>query len=209
MDEERVIIDPANVSDKDFVFVQQGVKIMDETYASVSYMKDVWNHFRKNRGAVIGLVVICLIIIMAIIGPMISGYRYDEIILTNQSLPPRIPLLEKLGIFNGYENGMFKYGGSLENTYHWFGCDAIGRDLFTRFCEGTKISLLVGVASALLDLNGLSASEIFGYPDDLKLRSCMTLFRMADLNCAVFEQVLEKYYDGEPDRRTVELAATL
>ena len=81
MDEERVIIDPANVSDKDFVFVQQGVKIMDETYASVSYMKDVWNHFRKNRGAVIGLVVICLIIIMAIIGPMISGYRYDEIIL--------------------------------------------------------------------------------------------------------------------------------
>ena len=65
------------------------------------------------------------------------------------------------------------------------------------------------ITEALLELDGLSAHEIFGYPDDLKLRSCMTLFRMADLNCKVFEQVLEKYYDGEPDRRTVELAATL
>ena len=62
------------------------------------------------------------------------------------------------------------------------------------------------IASALLDLNGLSASEIFGYPDDLKLRSSMTLFRMADLNEPVFLEVLEKYYDGKPDARTVELA---
>ena len=62
------------------------------------------------------------------------------------------------------------------------------------------------ISSALLDLNGLSASEIFGYPDDLKLRSSMTLFRMADLNEPVFLEVLEKYYDGKPDARTVELA---
>lgn len=62
------------------------------------------------------------------------------------------------------------------------------------------------ISSALLDLSGLSASEIFGYPDDLKLRSSMTLFRMADLNEPVFLEVLEKYYDGKPDARTVELA---
>ena len=62
------------------------------------------------------------------------------------------------------------------------------------------------ISSALLDLNGLSASEIFGYPDDLKLRSSMTLVRMADLNEPVFLEVLEKYYDGKPDARTVELA---
>lgn len=62
------------------------------------------------------------------------------------------------------------------------------------------------ISSALLGLNGLSASEIFGYPDDLKLRSSMTLFRMADLNEPVFLEVLEKYYDGKPDARTVELA---
>ena len=61
------------------------------------------------------------------------------------------------------------------------------------------------ISAALLDLDGLSASEIFGYPDDLKLRSSMTLFRMADLNEPVFLEVLEKYYDGKPDARTVEL----
>ena len=65
------------------------------------------------------------------------------------------------------------------------------------------------ISSALLDLEGLSASEIFGYPDDLKLRSCMTLFRMADLNEPIFLEVLEKYYDGKPDSRTVELTARL
>ena len=65
------------------------------------------------------------------------------------------------------------------------------------------------ISSALLDLEGLSASEIFGYPDDLKLRSSMTLFRMADLDEPIFLEVLEKYYDGEPDFRTVDLAAKL
>ncbi len=58
------------------------------------------------------------------------------------------------------------------------------------------------ISSALLDLDGLSASEIFGYPDDLKLRSCMTLFCLADLNRDIFDKGLTKYYDGKADDRT-------
>ena len=77
------------------------------------------------------------------------------------------------------------------------------RDYLTHPVLGARLK---EISSALLDLNGLSASEIFGYPDDLKLRSSMTLFRMADLNEPVFLEVLEKYYDGKPDARTVELA---
>ncbi|MBO5567719.1 MAG: DUF1810 domain-containing protein [Clostridia bacterium] len=61
------------------------------------------------------------------------------------------------------------------------------------------------ISSALLSLEGLSAHEIFGFPDDLKLRSCMTLFRLADLEDSLFEQVLEKYYDGIPDSKTVDI----
>ena len=61
------------------------------------------------------------------------------------------------------------------------------------------------ISSALLSLDGLSAHEIFGFPDDLKLRSCMTLFRLADLEDSLFEQVLEKYYDGIPDSKTVDI----
>ena len=77
------------------------------------------------------------------------------------------------------------------------------RDYLAHPVLGTRLK---EISSALLDLNGLSASEIFGYPDDLKLRSSTTLFRMADLNEPVFLEVLEKYYDGKPDARTVELA---
>ena len=77
------------------------------------------------------------------------------------------------------------------------------RDYLAHPVLGTRLK---EISSALLDLDGLSASEIFGYPDDLKPRSSMTLFRMADLNEPVFLEVLEKYYDGKPDARTVELA---
>ncbi len=65
------------------------------------------------------------------------------------------------------------------------------------------------ISSALLELDGLSASEIFGYPDDLKLRSSMTLFRLADLDCPVFQEVLNKYYDGEADRKTIRIVQEL
>ena len=65
------------------------------------------------------------------------------------------------------------------------------------------------ISSALLDLDGLSASEIFGYPDDLKLRSSMTLFRLADLECEIFQNVIDKYYDGRLDSRTVDIVQSL
>ena len=42
-----------------------------------------------------------------------------------------------------------------------------------------------------------------GWPDDLKLRSSMTLFALAEPECKVFRDVLEKFYGGEEDSRTV------
>jgi uncharacterized protein (DUF1810 family) len=48
-----------------------------------------------------------------------------------------------------------------------------------------------------------SAAQIFGSPDDLKLRSCMTLFDPASGGEPVFRQVLERFFDGEPDPRTL------
>nr|WP_239080122.1 DUF1810 domain-containing protein [Actinoplanes brasiliensis] len=49
-----------------------------------------------------------------------------------------------------------------------------------------------------------SASDIFGYPDDLKLRSSMTLFAAAADDPALFQQVIDHFYDG-PDQRTLDL----
>jgi uncharacterized protein (DUF1810 family) len=63
---------------------------------------------------------------------------------------------------------------------------------------------LAECAGTLLTVEGRTASQILGYPDDLKLRSSMTLFAEAAGDPAVFRRVLERYYDG-PDPRTLEL----
>jgi uncharacterized protein (DUF1810 family) len=57
----------------------------------------------------------------------------------------------------------------------------------------------------LLLLEGRSAAEIFGYPDELKLRSCLTLFERAAPQEELFGEALRKYYGGQPDVRTLEL----
>jgi uncharacterized protein (DUF1810 family) len=64
---------------------------------------------------------------------------------------------------------------------------------------------LLECARALLDLDAGSASEVFGYPDDLKLKSSMTLFSEVSGPGSLFAQVLEKYFDGESDQRTIHL----
>ena len=59
--------------------------------------------------------------------------------------------------------------------------------------------------AALLEVSGRSAHEIFGSPDDWKLRSCATLFASASPPGSVFERVLARYFAGRPDEKTLEL----
>jgi uncharacterized protein (DUF1810 family) len=54
-------------------------------------------------------------------------------------------------------------------------------------------------------IDGRSADDIFGWPDNLKVRSSMTLFARATDENAEFRAVLDKFYDGEDDPATVEL----
>lgn len=58
-------------------------------------------------------------------------------------------------------------------------------------------------AQAILSIEDRTASEIFGFPDDLKLRSSMTLFACVAEPGAIFERVLDKYFRGERDARTL------
>lgn len=64
---------------------------------------------------------------------------------------------------------------------------------------------LVAISEMLLRIDGKTANEIFGSPDDLKLRSSMTLFARAGKTNPVFGAVLEKYFNSTPDPRTLEL----
>lgn len=60
-------------------------------------------------------------------------------------------------------------------------------------------------AEAALGVEGRSAAEIFGSPDDMKLRSCATLFASVAPPGSVFERLLEKYYGGRRDEQTLRL----
>lgn len=62
---------------------------------------------------------------------------------------------------------------------------------------------LVEISEALLQLEANDAREVMGVPDDMKLKSSMTLFSLVSDN-PVFQKVLDKFFDGEKDKFTVE-----
>ena len=66
---------------------------------------------------------------------------------------------------------------------------------------------LVECAEAAVAVEGRSAREIFGTPDDLKLRSSATLFAQVSPAGSVFHRLLDKYFGGEPDEATLRLIA--
>lgn len=101
-----------------------------ETYCTSQKRKPskggFWLRLRKNGAAVIGLTVITALTLLAVFGPMISGYSYDEQNLAQINQSP------------GLE--------------HWFGTDSLGRDLFTRIWYGARISMSIGLATSMICL---------------------------------------------------------
>jgi len=67
---------------------------------------------------------------------------------------------------------------------------------------------LIECAKAVLAVGGRSAFDIFGTPDDAKLKSCATLFAHVSPEGSVFHRVLDTYFQGERDDRTLELLRT-
>jgi len=121
-----------------------------------SLWRDAWKRLLKNKLAVFGLVVLCVMIVAVIIGPAIinwtTGYTYD-LIPTDRDLVRSMP-------------PSFK---------HWMGTDDSGRDIFTRVLQGGRISLMVGVISTLVSLvvgvsYGATAGYLGGRIDNLMMR---------------------------------------
>lgn len=167
-------------SPDDFNFIgKDKLQVNDETFAGQSYWKDIILRFTKNKGSIVGVVFILFIIIMAVIGPSMTGHTYDSQIIQHQNLAPRVPGLEKIGIFNGSEEmststgivNVNKYVSDdptittgLEKIYYWFGTDVLGRDIFTRTWVGTRISLYIALIAVLVDMCfGMVYGLISGY----------------------------------------------
>ncbi|MGI6107179.1 MAG: ABC transporter permease [Lachnospiraceae bacterium] len=146
---------------------------IDTNYAAQSFWKDVFIRFRKKKSAVAGLIFVIILTLMAIFGPYMSGYTYYGQDLTAANLAPRIPGIERLGIFDGSETMHTSSGDTVVNgydndahrdDYYWFGTDRYGRDIWTRTWSGTRVSLIIAVVATVIDMViGLSYGLISGY----------------------------------------------
>ncbi|MBC1225580.1 oligopeptide ABC transporter permease [Listeria booriae] len=137
---------------------------------SLTFMQDSWIRIRKNKAALVSMIVLALIVIMSFVGPLISGYTFSEQTTSQASLPPKVQGFENMPFWNGKQNiggeevDVYKQKNVPEGTYYWFGSDTLGRDQFTRVWKGTQISLFIGLVAAFFDLIvGVTYGMISGF----------------------------------------------
>lgn len=136
---------------------------------SVGYWQDVWQRLKKNKLAIAGLIMIVLLALMALVGPHISGYSYEEqdLLMINQA----------------------------PSSQHWFGTDSLGRDLFTRVWFGARISLMIGILTSVICLViGVIYGGISGYAgglvDNVMMRIVEVLYSIPFLLYVILLSVL-------------------
>ena len=186
-----------------FEMIERAEEIVDADFRteSVSYGKDVLRRFLHDKVTVVAAVIVSLIVLMGIAGPYMSGRSYLTQDRTRTNMPPRIPVIEKLGILDGtqvmtirkssleeYQPYIKKNYGEFESQsafgkgvmykvkvdmyslngipdqYYWFGSDSLGRDIFSRLWQGTRVALILDVAAVVVNLTvGLIVGAICGY----------------------------------------------
>lgn len=107
----------------------------DKKIKSRSMMEETWRRLLKNKGAVIGMIFLILLVLAAILSPFVFNYETDVI---GMNIPEKLMHPCKA---------------------HWFGTDEVGRDLFARVMYGSRYSLVIGVGSVIL---GLIVGTILG-----------------------------------------------
>ncbi len=123
--------------------------------AARSLWTDAWVALRRNRLAMAAAVFLGLLTALVIVGPWLSPYTHEATDWNSMSAPP-------------------SFGNA-----HWFGTDALGRDLFVRTLYGGRISLLVGAAATLVSLViGIAYGAIAGYAGG---RVDQVMMRIVDL----------------------------
>ena len=172
-----------------FKFIEKRTIDTEELSSDIpsNFWRNALKKFMKNKGAVISFFIMIIIIIVMFFAPSYSPYysvieeksgeaNYQEMVkdismgsyqdVERKLLPPKIPLIEKLGILDGEKNGIDAYASRdiPEDQYYIFGTDSLGRDNFVRVFRGLQISLFIGICAALLDIIiGVTIGTISGY----------------------------------------------
>lgn len=139
--------------------------------SNTSYWKDAWRRLKQNKIAMVALVVIILFIIFAFVGPFLSPYTYDQQIRGDESMAPCLK--------------------------HPFGTDLHGRDLLVRVMIGSRISLIIGIGSALIvlvigSIYGAISGLIGGMVDNLMMRFVEILYAVPDILIVILLSIVIK-----------------
>jgi oligopeptide transport system permease protein len=123
----------------------------NEIKKSYSFWQDAKRRFIASPSFITGITLLVIIFAIALIGPIISSHSYYAIHLPLKNIAP--------------------------SSHFWFGSDELGRDVFTRACCGCRISLLVGITAAIIDvfigvIIGTIAATSSKTIDNLLMRAC-------------------------------------
>ena len=147
---------------------------------SLSFMADSWRRLKKNKVAIVSLIILIIISMSSLLAPVIAPHDPNAQTVQYANMPPKIPGIDINGL-NGTvkQNGVVidKYEASNvpEDVYYYLGTDSLGRDLLSRILYGTRVSLFIAFMAALFNLTlgvvyGLTSGWLGGKVDNIMQR---------------------------------------
>lgn len=155
-------------------------EILEHAFAGRSLWADARARLLRNRAAVASMIVLAVITLMALLAPYLSRYAYDAIDYDLVGCAPSWWPMD----------AACHAGGT-----HWFGTDAVGRDLFVRVLYGARVSLAVGFVATLVSLvigvlYGATAGYLGGRVDALMMRVVDILYSLPFIFFVIILMVL-------------------
>lgn len=132
---------------------------MNDQPKSLSPGRQVWNRFRNNHASIVSVAIVIFLVVAVIVGPWLSPFTVDDIDYDAIALKPSF------------------------TTAHIFGTDSLGRDIFVRTMQGSRISLAIGLVATLVSLIiGINYGAVAGYfggrVDAVMMRAVDILYAM-------------------------------
>lgn len=177
----------------DFAQLEQADIATDTNYASQGYWKGVATHFVRNKRAIIGLILVLLMIFLAFVAPLFSGYAYDEIVTALNAkgrkkaavgISPRVPAIHEMVTGEPYD------------------------DIYAdkTFLFGTNAGVVHAIRGINLDLQKGETVAIVGESGSGKSVTMKAAVGLLDSNATINSgEILYTYDDGHGQDKTVDL----
>lgn len=177
----------------DFAQLEQADIATDTNYASQGYWKGVATHFVRNKRAIIGLILVLLMIFLAFVAPLFSGYAYDEIVTALNAkgrkkaavgISPRVPAIHEMVTGEPYD------------------------DIYAdkTFLFGTDAGVVHAIRGINLDLQKGETVAIVGESGSGKSVTMKAAVGLLDSNATINSgEILYTYDDGHGQDKTVDL----